>query len=216
MTSCLSGCSHLNFFHQAKKNKSKEVAVDTTPVIPAPPPPLNNGAIYQEGVSIPLWEDQRARHVGDILTVVLQENTSSSKTSKTGVNKDSSVDLPAPALLGGVQKLATSFSNQRIFKGDAQADQSNRLSGLVSVTVTQVLNNGTLMIKGEKHITLTRGEEIIRIAGVVRLADIAPDNSVLSSKVANSQITYSGTGEFADSNHQGWLTRFFNSAYWPF
>jgi len=210
----LNGCSHLNS-HHAKKSEAKEL-IDTLPIAAQPSVPPNSGTIYQEGAATPLWEDQRARRVGDIITVVLDESTSSSKTSKTGINKNSSVDLPAPTLLGGVQKLATSFSNQRAFKGDSQADQSNRLSGLVTVTIIKVLSNGTLVIQGEKHITLTKGEEVIRIKGLIRPADISPDNTILSSKVADSQIAYSGTGEFADANHEGWLTRFFNSAYWPF
>ncbi len=211
---CLTGCSHHRKKHSMAEAEITTAAVNLQAMTESAP--VNNGTIYQESSATPLWEDQRARRVGDILTVVLQESTSSSKTSKSGINKNTSVELPAPVLLGGAQKLATNFSGQNSFKGDSQADQSNRLTGLVTVTIIKVLSNGALMIQGEKHITLTRGEEVIRIKGVVRPADITTDNTVLSSKVADSRITYSGTGEFADANHVGWLTRVFNSPFWPF
>ncbi len=213
LISLLTSCSSLSWFY---KKKPKIVAAPVTAIIPVAPKVIVDGAIYHDGFSTPLWEDQRARRIGDLLTVVLQESTSSSKTAKTDINKNSSIDLPSPSILGASKKLATSIDSQRAFKGDAQANQSNRLEGLITVTVSDVLPNGTLVIRGEKRITLTRGEEFIRITGLVRPADINPDNSVRSSKIGDAKITYSGTGEFAESNHVGWLTRLFNSPLWPF
>jgi len=101
------------------------------------------------------------------------------------------------------------------FKGDAKADQGNSLSGDISVHVLRVLPNGNLMIRGEKWITLNNGDEYIRLTGVIRAKDINSDNTILSTKIANARIQYAGTGSFADVNEQGWLTKFFNSSWWP-
>ncbi|MEJ2669317.1 MAG: flagellar basal body L-ring protein FlgH, partial [Gammaproteobacteria bacterium] len=112
--------------------------------------------------------------------------------------------------------LNTSLSGEREFAGEADADQSNSLSGNITVTISQVLPNGMLRIRGEKWLTLSRGEEFIRITGLVRPADVRPDNTVLSTRVADARIAYSGTGELAEANQMGWLTRFFNHPLWPF
>ena len=101
------------------------------------------------------------------------------------------------------------------FTGESLADQSNSLSGDISVHVLRVLPNGNLMIRGEKWLTLNNGDEYIRLTGIIRPKDISTNNTIISTKVANARIQYSGTGSFADANEQGWLTKFFNSAWWP-
>ena len=78
------------------------------------------------------------------------------------------------------------------------------------------LANGNLVVSGEKWITINRGEELIRVTGIVRPVDIRPDNSIDSTQVANAKIEYRGVGTLADSNRPGWLTRFFNSPWFPF
>jgi flagellar L-ring protein precursor FlgH len=83
------------------------------------------------------------------------------------------------------------------------------------VHVLKVLPNGNLMIRGEKWLTLNNGDEYIRLTGVIRPKDINSNNTILSTKVANARIQYAGTGSFADANEQGWLTKFFNSSWWP-
>ncbi len=193
-------------------------------------PRATNGAIYQEGFATHLWQDQRARRVGDILTITLQEQTTSSKSAQTNVTKESSTELPSPTILGTTPtldagkffpssdsnlSLTTDYEGSTEFAGNSAADQSNSLAGNITVTVSEVLPNGVLVIRGEKWLTLTQGEEFIRITGLVRPADINPDNTVLSTKIADARITYSGTGELADANRMGWLTRFFSSPYWP-
>ncbi|HSG61723.1 MAG TPA: flagellar basal body L-ring protein FlgH, partial [Pseudomonadales bacterium] len=110
----------------------------------------------------------------------------------------------------------SNVDHSRDFTGSADSDMSNSLSGNISVTVSDVLPNGVLVIRGEKWLTLNRGEEFIRIRGLVRAEDIAADNTISSTLIADARITYSGTGELADTNRQGWLTRFFNSVVWPF
>ena len=96
------------------------------------------------------------------------------------------------------------------------SSQSNSLSGNITVTVAAVHPNGNMLVRGEKLLTLNQGAEVVRISGLVRPVDVTPQNTVLSTQIADAQITYSGTGAIAQSNQQGWLARFFNSPYWPF
>jgi len=108
------------------------------------------------------------------------------------------------------------LSSSNEFEGDAQANQSNNLSGNISVTVIRVLPNNNLIIRGEKWLTLNNGDEYIRLTGIVRPADVNPANEVLSTKIANARIQYSGTGQFAKAQNRGWLGQFFLSTIWPF
>lgn len=190
----------------------------------------NTGSIYGNSLGVSLYEDQRARRVGDIITVVLQEQTISSKTSGTDLNKTDENDMAVTSLFG-VQpsmrvpgfinsgsdlSLGSNTENERKFAGEAKADQSNKLQGYITVTVADVLANGVLLVRGEKWITLAQGDEYIRIEGLVRTADVSPDNTVMSNKIADARIAYGATGDFADVNSKGWLSRFFTSELWPF
>lgn len=182
---------------------------------------VNNGAIYQTGFGVRLYEDQRARRVGDILTIVLQETTQASKSASLETGKDNDIDISAPTVLGGGvtndgdDLLAADLDSSQEFDGEGSSAQSNSLSGRITVTVTEVLPNGYLVVRGEKVLTLNRGDEYIRFSGIVRPLDIGTDNTVLSTQVADAQIIYSGSGEVADASRHGWLSRFF-LAFWPF
>ena len=192
----------------------------------------NSGGIYQSGQSLSLFEDLKARRVGDTLTVVLVESTSASKNAKTSTKKGNTVDVASPILFGsGVEfdaprqlplanrtnnNLTMGLSSSKEFKGEGGTSQGNSLSGSITVTVAEVLANGNLVIRGEKLLTLNQGDEHVRIAGIVRPADIRSDNSVLSNQVADAQIIYTGNGMIADSNDMGWLARALSSKWWPF
>lgn len=188
----------------------------------APPPPAKGGSLYKEGYGLALFEDRRAARVGDILTVILDERTSSSKKNETDITKENSLGFDAGTLFGrGVTKngsdiLGASIAQDREFAGSAETDQSNRLQGSITVTVSEILPNGLLVVRGEKWMTLTDGEEFIRLRGLVRPEDVSPNNSIASTKLADARIAYSGTGAFADANKQGWAAKFFNSQWWPF
>ena len=188
-------------------------------------PAANDGAIYRHNFGNPLFEDRKAHRVGDIITIVLSERTSSTKTTNVSMKKESEVDFNEDAngntLLGTNPSfknlgLATNLTQNRDFTGEADADQSNQLSGNITVTVADILPNGNLVVRGEKWMTLNRGDEYIRVSGIVRPDDINPANEVVSTKLANARIAYSGTGQLADNTAAGWLTRFFNSPVWPF
>jgi flagellar L-ring protein FlgH len=184
--------------------------------------PRTDGAIYGDGQGLALFADVKARHVGDLLTVELQESTSASKTAKTSATKNQQTVVDPPTLLGrpltvnGTSVLDTNLSGSRDFSGEGDSSQSNRLIGNITVTVVQRLPNGNLVIHGEKRLTLNQGDETIRITGIVRPADISPGNVVPSYKLADAKISYSGRGFVAASNQMGWLARFFNSGWAPY
>ena len=187
-----------------------------------PVPQRTSGSLYQDAYGMSLFDDRKAHFIGDVITVTLSEKTVSKKSSGVAVKKNSSADMNAGTLLGAVNpqykglSLENSIGHKRSFSGDADADQSNSLEGNITVTVAEILPNGNLIVRGEKWITLNRGDEFIRISGIIRPDDIAPDNTVISTRLANAKISYSGTGTLAESQTMGWFSRFFNSGLWPF
>lgn len=188
-----------------------------------PPAPAQPGAIYRAGAGLDLFADRRARRVGDVLTIVLAENTTANSQANTETSKENNVTIDNPTLFGKQlpQKgldftLDQELQSEQSFTGEGKSVQSNTLAGTISVTVAEVLANGALVVRGEKLLTLNQGNEFVRIAGIVRPEDIAPDNTVLSTKLANVRIHYGGKGAIADANGNGWLGRFFQSLWWPF
>lgn len=194
---------------------------------PAPPQVIikdanANGAIYQVTSNRFFFEDIRARRVGDVINVILDERTDATKTATTSANKGTTIGLPSPTLFGGKvtgkgrDLLANDISASSDFAGSADSSQSNRLVGSVAVVVDKVLSNGNLWIRGEKRLTLNQGSELVRVSGLIRPVDITPQNTIQSNQIADASITYGGSGLLADSNKAGWLTRMFTSPLWPF
>ncbi|KAF1052607.1 MAG: Flagellar L-ring protein [Stenotrophomonas maltophilia] len=199
------------------------------PVLPRTPVPAaqNNGSIYQAGFDNNFYGDRKAFRVGDIITITLEEKFQSSKKANSDISKDSKSALSLTSLFGGgvstknpltgnSMGLGAEYSGNRESKGDSSAAQSNSLTGSITVTVADVMPNGVIAVRGEKWLTLNTGNELVRIAGLVRADDIATDNTVSSTRVADARITYSGTGAFAEASQPGWLDRFFLSPLWPF
>lgn len=176
----------------------------------------SNGAIYQSGQDLPLFENAVARRVGDTLTINLVETTSAEKSSSTTTEKSTSVDLRAPTLGGNtINALQAGIENGRNFEGSGDSSLSNKLRGNITVTVAQRLSNGNLVVRGQKWIGINQGREYIRIQGIVRPVDIQPDNSIASFKVADASISYGGQGALADASTPGLLSKFFNSRWSP-
>lgn len=178
-----------------------------------------DGAIYDPTYNLFLFEDVKARRVGDLITVVLEESINASKSANTEADKDSTIDIPAPTLFGKdnrLNEIVNNIASTREFKGEGESTQENSITGNITVMVHQVYANGYLLVKGEKLIELNEGSEIVRISGIVRPSDVTTDNTVLSNQVANAQITYKGKGIVSDSSKPGWLTKFFYSAIWPY
>lgn len=216
LAACAAGCSFVPRFH----SESEPAPVQRVPM--ELPPAPNNGAIYSNASGLALFEDLKARRVGDLLTILLEERTDASKTASTTTTKDTDVDTGTPTLAGrgvtddGVNILGNVLGAEREFTGEGDASQSNSLDGRITVMVMERLPNGYLRVQGEKQLTLNQGDELIRVSGLVRPIDISTENTVPSTRVANAQITYSGSGPLADANRPGWLGRFFDSKWFPF
>lgn len=179
-----------------------------------------NGTVYQANTALSLFDDVKARRIGDTVTIVLNERTQASKNASTDASKDSAFDSGTPIFLGdsvtlnGEDVLNNSWETEQSFAGEGSSSQSNSLDGSITVTVADVFPNGNLLVRGEKWLTLNQGEEYVQIQGIVRPADIGTDNRVPSFKVADARITYSGNGAIADANKPGFLSRFFMKI-WP-
>jgi flagellar L-ring protein precursor FlgH len=174
------------------------------------------GAIYASGQSVSLFEDNKARNVGDVLTVLLVESTQARKSAATSTSKNQDVSIGDISAFGKTLDSGVSLGGDRTFSGKGDTSQSNSLSGSVTVTVVQRYPNGNLLVRGEKLLVLNQGSEVVKLEGLVRAADISTANTVSSDRVANARVTYAGRGALADSNAQGWLARFFSSPWTPF
>jgi flagellar L-ring protein precursor FlgH len=179
----------------------------------APPPPrVPTGSLYTQASFAALASDNRARAVGDMLTIRLVERMLARKSASADASRDgkTGIDLPTAPPFSYVPKGLLKGGASQTFKGSGTAAQDNLLSGEISVTVQAVEANGVLRVAGEKRLTLNRGEEQVQLSGLVRPQDIGPDNSVASTRVADARIRYAGTGQVADQSRQGWLARFFS------
>src|SRR6185312_11914327 len=136
--------------------------------------PASNGAIYQVGRDVALFENPIARHVGDIVTIVLNESTAAKKSATTTTAKTTNQTLPGMTLLGspvtvhGTPVLSNNINDASKFNGAGDSAQSNSLTGYITATVVRVLPNGNLLIKGEKQIWINQGSEYVRVSGVIR------------------------------------------------
>ncbi|WP_416886134.1 flagellar basal body L-ring protein FlgH [Marinospirillum sp.] len=180
------------------------------------PPPATRGSLYHANHSPTLFGDRKAYRVGDVITVQLEERTRASNSSSTDLNRSTSVNVATPVIAGRERlNVGANLSSDRDFSGEATSDQSNSLLGSITVTVHEVYPNGNMLVRGEKWMNLNQGSEYVRVSGIVRPEDIRPNNTVSSTQLADARLTYSSTGELANANRQGWLTRFLNSGWWP-
>ncbi len=187
----------------------------------APLPVIADGSIYRADNNIVLFEDRKARQVGDILTILLVERTDASKSANTSTSKGTSIGINPPTIagrpvtVGGTEVLNFDVGTEQSFEGSGDSSQSNALSGSLSAMVTQVMPNGNLVIRGQKQIALNQGSETVSVEGIVRPADIQPGNTVTSDRIANAKIKYGGKGVVDGANSMGLVARFFN-AFFPF
>ena len=176
-----------------------------------------SGSLFSAENSRDLYDDARPRGLGDIITVMLDESTSATKNATADLSKQNDAILD-PVTMGGEElvvdnsSLSYGLNNANNFSGSSAANQSNNLSGTITVEVVDVLNNGNLVIRGEKWLTLNTGNEYIRLSGVIRPDDIGAENMIASNRISNARIEYSGTGSSKDTQEPGLLARFFNSS----
>jgi len=180
-----------------------------------PPPRLANGSIYQgQWGSQPLFEDRRPRMIGDILTIVLDEQVSASKNSRSNADRNASAGLGFNQSSDALDALANlgfdiNANGNVGFSGGGGAQASNTMTGTITVSVLEVLHNGNLRVRGEKQIGINQGVEFIRFSGVVNPRTITGQNTVPSTAVADARIEYVGDGYISEAQHMGWLQRFF-------
>ena len=180
--------------------------------LPPPYPPVaqNNGAIYQQSSYRPAFEDRRARHVGDVINVVITESTSAVKNGASAGNKSGSVNFGVPGLLQNKlgTNIATSADN-KFADADSQS-LSNSFRGTIGATVVDVLSNGNLIIAGEKQVGMNKATEYIRISGMVN-PDSINGNSVASTSIADARVEYRTKSNIDGAEVQSMLSRFFLS-----
>ncbi len=186
-------------------------AATLPPTAPAFAP--SNGAIYQAaGGYAALHEGTRARRVGDIVTVVLVELLDSSKVTSATTSREGEIGLTPPATgpFAFLSPDALNAGAESSFNGQGRASQRSTLNGAIAVTIAEVRPNGTALVVGERQMQLSQGDEWVQFAGILRLADIDSDNRIVSSRIADAQIIYGGSGAIQQASRPGWLGRFFN------
>lgn len=209
----LPGSAHAKgLFGKRASEMRAEYAATPAPAMPAEAPA--DGAIYHASYGYsPLTSGARAAHVGDIVTIALVEKTQALKSTSQTMDRSGSVSVTPPPtgpIATVLNKVNLNMGTGQKYGGKGDAAQSNQLTGNISVTIAAVYPNGTMLVRGEKMLTLNRGDEDIMISGLIRQADIDFDNTVQSTRVADAKITYTGKGEVARASMQGWLGRFFS------
>ncbi|GAC1410964.1 MAG: flagellar basal body L-ring protein FlgH [Burkholderiaceae bacterium] len=192
--------------------RAPDVPVASTPR----PVPLVNGAIFQTASFRPMFEDRRARMVGDLLTILINEKTTAAKAAGDSASKTSSASFAAPSIFGipaaTTAALRLTMNSATKFEDKGAATSSNNFNGFIGVTVTEVLPNGNLIVSGEKQIAFDRGAEFIRFSGVINPDTIAAGNTVPSSQVAEARVEYRTNSRLDKADVMSQLTRFFLSA----
>ena len=215
VTAGLSGCA----IQSPDMSPSPEFA----PVAPVPREldrPIT-GSIFGSHREESWFGQKREYRVGDVVTVILSENTQSSRAQSASVSRESSTDAISPKAAASLRKGLGLPSDIGLngatieSTGGGTAEQEASLLATIAVTIVEVQANGNLVIRGEKKLNLTEGGELVQVSGTIRSRDIAPDNTVLSRRIANAQINYQGRGDVARASRPGWLTRFLLN-FWLF
>jgi len=198
----------------AKKPPQPSGYEATLPVVPAPSATAPTGSIFNVAAGYaPLYQGTRAARVGDPLTILLTESTTAAKavSSKSGKTGALSVTPPTAGLVSRLlNPNALKAGSNSSFNGSGNAAQTSSLDTTLAVTIAEVRANGTALVRGEKKMLLSQGDEWVRFSGIVRLADIDQENQISSSRVADARIEYTGKGALQSASRQGWLGRFFN------
>ena len=198
----LSACTAVPTSIVQQPMTARPLAVDHTPA--------NNGAIYQAASYRPVFEDHRARHVGDVLTLLITEKTSAVKAGASSGNKSGSVSASIPhPLQSTFGATATANNASKYADGDNQS-ASNTFTGTIGVTVVEVLANGNLIVAGEKQIAMNKGTEFIRFSGMVNPDNIS-GNTVSSTAVADAKVEYRTNSQIDRAEMTSMVSRFFQS-----
>ena len=204
----LAGCAQLN------PAPPVDVALPTSArPEPLPEPVISNGSLFQAAGYRPLFENHRARLVGDTITVLIVEKVSATQKSASSIDKSGELNASITALPGispnSFSRASAAGSSSNTFAGKGSTENSNDFSGTITATVTGVLANGQLLIAGEKQIGVNHNVDVLRFSGQVDPRTIQPGNTVPSAQIANVRIEHRGRGAQAEAQGIGWLARFF-------
>ena len=194
--------------------------------------PVSTGSLFVDGRGESLFGRQKDYHVGDIITVLLDEETQATRVLQSTTERKSSNDafpsvqagladalgknrLPFGAGMSSAIKQIKAAGADTKSDGSGKHGQNATLKGSISVSVVDVMSNGNLVVRGEKQLALSEGNEVIQVSGIVRTGDIAPNGTVQSKRLANAQFSYRGSGDLASATQQGWGTRVLYR-FWPF
>lgn len=184
---------------------------------PAPRPDsfAATGSIYQAGVSRTLFEDRRARYVGDTMTIAIAEANTATSASNTKASRDTSISATVPTIAGlpgkSFQGMGLSATGANSLDGKGETAAKNVFTGNIAVTVIEVLPNGNLLVSGEKQVSIGANTEYIRLSGIVNPYFISAANTISSANVADARIEYKEAGVISEAQVMGWLARFFLS-----
>jgi len=181
----------------------------------------SDGSLFSESTPGVL-QDARAVAVGDILFVSIDESTNASGDASTTLNREGSMDANVTALLGLVPALKKShpdidpaqlisMMSKAGFAGDGKTTRKGELKGSIAVRVREMMPNGDLLVEGTKVVMINNEENHLYISGIVRSSDIGRDNSVLSSRIADAQVEFTGRGNVAQQTHRGWFAEFLDT-----
>ena len=190
--------------------------------------PTSDAGLWKEISSRALFQDLRAYKAGDLVTINIVETSKASKKSDTKTSRQSSIDMGISNALGWESKLenlgaGTGFDNKAMFKasaknshdGSGSTTRDESMTAYITARVTKVMPNGNLFIKGTRQVRVNHETQFITLSGVIRHEDISPDNTILSSYIADAKIEYTGSGPISDKQRAGWLTRALDTI-WPF
>jgi flagellar L-ring protein precursor FlgH len=183
----------------------------------AAPAVVQAQSLWNDATSRSMFADKRAQSVGDILTIIVQENTSSAKENSTKTAKSTGLDaaintfLYSPAASGlltkGGKLPAINMSSKNSFDGGGQVQNSEKLTTRIAVRVVDVLPNGSLVLEGRRQTKIAGETTDAVLRGVVRSEDVMANNTVYSYNVADAAIQYLSKGPVSDSQRKGWFTK---------
>jgi len=182
-----------------------------------PPPPV--GSIWPgENAKNSLFTDNKARHVNDIITIVIDESSSGNNKADTATSKDTSASAAVSGFFGLEKYLPSSqlggtYSNS--LTGNGETSRDGKLQAQITAMVVKIMDNGNLAIEGRRQLTVNEEDQYIIISGVIRPEDVTSDNVISSQYIADARIVYTGKGVINDKMRPGLLTRFADWT-WPF
>ena len=223
----LSGCMPSAESVSTDVNKDRVETALHTPL----PDPSQTGSLWTGNSSL-LFTDAKAHEVGDLITVLVNEEASATRKLGTKKSKQSSRKTDLTSTFGVAEGLkilidknkaispldpglGVDISDASSFDGNGSTNNSDTLTASVTAVVTKVFPNGNMEIAGRRQVSINHQPQALVFTGVIRPIDIASDNTIPSAKVAQAMISYGSGGELAEVAHQGWMARSLNEI-WPF